>query len=201
MKHNKEYLYKLRFIQKKRTREIASILGVSTQRVSQILIKYFGSSGSVIPKRVFVCLECKKRCERYFSKYKGKKEFCSKECKIKYNSIRCSKCQKVAEKIYKNNGICRECNSKRIKEYYYTPSGNANIKKAIKKTTKKHWNKQIARLKVRAAILKGILKRPQKCEKCNKKGIIQGHHKDYTKPLKVEWLCIRCHRQADLEMV
>lgn len=56
-----------------------------------------------------------------------------------------------------------------------------------------------ARVAVREAIKAGRLTRPSQCEKC--KGTpkhpakVHGHHDDYTKPLKVRWLCASCHRQ------
>jgi hypothetical protein len=62
--------------------------------------------------------------------------------------------------------------------------------------------KQAVGVKLRAAIKRGIVTRPEVCQKCglipprNAKGYsgIHGHHHDYTKPLDVEWLCAKCHR-------
>lgn len=31
-----------------------------------------------------------------------------------------------------------------------------------------------------------------KCKECTKKDVAT-HHKDYSKPLDVEWLCVSCH--------
>lgn len=33
----------------------------------------------------------------------------------------------------------------------------------------------------------------KKCEICLKRKIVEGHHFDYEKPLKVIWLCRTCH--------
>jgi len=48
------------------------------------------------------------------------------------------------------------------------------------------------------AIRTGRLHRPPTCSSC---GIsdpkINGHHRDYTKPLYVEWLCYRCHAAVE----
>lgn len=41
----------------------------------------------------------------------------------------------------------------------------------------------------------GRIVRPDKCSKCEDKGIIHGHHPDYGKPLEVVWLCAKCHQR------
>lgn len=61
-----------------------------------------------------------------------------------------------------------------------------------------------ARRAVRSAVERGILVKPNSCQKCGKedtheskdgRSIIQGHHhKGYDLVLEIEWLCIRCHR-------
>ena len=48
------------------------------------------------------------------------------------------------------------------------------------------------------AIRDGRIKKPSSCSACNQKTTsrrLHGHHDDYTKPLKVRWLCIPCHRR------
>lgn len=44
-----------------------------------------------------------------------------------------------------------------------------------------------------AALREGLLIRPSCCSACGKRGKIDGHHADYSKPLDVEWLCRSCH--------
>ncbi len=53
--------------------------------------------------------------------------------------------------------------------------------------------KHRARHRLRLAIKAGKLKRPGSCISCGTRGRVQGHHADYSKPLEVRWLCIRCH--------
>ena len=40
----------------------------------------------------------------------------------------------------------------------------------------------------------GILVKPRRCEQCNKRRKLEGHHADYRAPERVEWLCLSCHR-------
>ena len=41
----------------------------------------------------------------------------------------------------------------------------------------------------------GVLIRPESCERCSGRGMrLVKHHKDYSKPLKVNWLCYPCHK-------
>lgn len=51
-----------------------------------------------------------------------------------------------------------------------------------------------AHAKVHRAVEKGALLRPDICSQCGlDKGVIEGHHEDYEKPLEVIWLCRLCH--------
>lgn len=54
--------------------------------------------------------------------------------------------------------------------------------------------KRKAQYAVSNAIRDGKLKRPKSCNVCGRTGRIEGHHKDYKKPLDVIWLCPPCHR-------
>lgn len=58
-----------------------------------------------------------------------------------------------------------------------------------------------ARRLVQRALARKVLVRPSVCAKCDKRRRhIESHHRDYSKPLDVEWLCRRCHRVADMLM-
>ena len=58
------------------------------------------------------------------------------------------------------------------------------------------------------AVRRGNIHKPDVCENCGHiypKTEIHGHHKDYSKPLDVKWLCIDCHsalhRSREAEVV
>lgn len=53
----------------------------------------------------------------------------------------------------------------------------------------KHRARQNLRMNVRL----GNIIRTAKCDKCKTPCKPEGHHKDYSKPLSVEWLCAQCH--------
>lgn len=68
----------------------------------------------------------------------------------------------------------------------------------------------LARAAVQRALKTGALVKAIKCEKCSKtpgtdaigRSKIQAHHyKGYEHALKVQWLCLRCHRSADAQCV
>ena len=53
--------------------------------------------------------------------------------------------------------------------------------------------KHAAHRAVQHALKVGTLKRPEQCEKCGDETYTIAHHPDYSKPLKVIWLCDACH--------
>jgi hypothetical protein len=67
------------------------------------------------------------------------------------------------------------------------------------RSRKKDPEKRNARLVISMRIYRGTLTRPDACEDCGTKCKPQAHHDDYSKPLDVRWLCLPCHRKADVE--
>lgn len=53
-----------------------------------------------------------------------------------------------------------------------------------------------AHKRVYHAVRAGLITKPDACETCGREVRLHAHHDDYTKPLKVRWLCGRCHRLA-----
>ena len=102
---------------------------------------------------------------------KGWGKFCSRSCSVSYNNSL-------------NNG-----------------TNNPNYKGGISKNhyhykliEKERYPERIrARDYVRRAIKRGRLKR-KACVSCGTNKDIHAHHKDYSKPLEVVWLCAKCHR-------
>jgi ribosomal protein S27AE len=54
-----------------------------------------------------------------------------------------------------------------------------------------------ARNALNNAIIAGKISRPKLCSDCGKQRPLQAHHKDYSRPLDVRWLCQSCHMHAD----
>lgn len=62
---------------------------------------------------------------------------------------------------------------------------------AAKRADANYLAKRKARRAVAYAVEKGRLLR-QPCERCGALKV-DGHHADYSRPLEVRWLCLRCH--------
>lgn len=62
------------------------------------------------------------------------------------------------------------------------------------KNNPEQWVRILARNTARRAILDGRLKR-QPCEMCGHPSS-HAHHKDYSRPIDVQWLCEDCHLRA-----
>jgi len=57
--------------------------------------------------------------------------------------------------------------------------------------------KKRAREELSYAVKIGRIKKPERCEGCNKIRPLQGHHPCYARSLKVKWLCTKCHSKLD----
>ena len=53
--------------------------------------------------------------------------------------------------------------------------------------------------KVSTAKRDGKLSVPASCETCGQADKLEGHHYNYDKPLKVTWLCVKCHNAVHLK--
>lgn len=89
--------------------------------------------------------------------------------------------------------LCRSCNTKRHKRYRSTVNGAERMCLAVARSINKYPEKQNARIKVRTAVQSGKLVKPSTCSVCRESRRIHGHHDDYSKPLEVRWVCIKCH--------
>ena len=106
-------------------------------------------------------------------------------------------------------GKCKECtkqdvrlrrerNIEKIRAY---DRERGKSPKRIKENTarnkirrQKHPEKLKAQTAVGNAVRDGRLAKRIRCQKCDKKTKVHGHHKDYKKPLDVVWLCPVCHK-------
>ena len=105
-------------------------------------------------------------------------------------------------------GECKVCTRKIRKTRWYNPAKRRQIAEYERtryqrrkrtetyrrnriKYKKRHPEKIKARSLVQYAIKKGeLIKEP--CMECNNKKV-EAHHKDYNKPLEVQWLCRKHH--------
>lgn len=68
---------------------------------------------------------------------------------------------------------------------------------AANAANRKYPDRVRARRQAQYAVRTGRLVRPDECSRCGVACTPQASHDDYTRPLDVEWLCVRCHRDKD----
>lgn len=88
---------------------------------------------------------------------------------------------------------------KERRHLYYVKNGekrHGEHRLVNKKWRHAHKTERNAKERVRLAVRDGILIRPEFCSFCKTLCKAQAHHKDYSKPLEVIWICASCHRFA-----
>ena len=78
------------------------------------------------------------------------------------------------------------------KERYQRPDRKKYVANLNRIHKLNHPQRNKARYDMSNAIRDGRLVRGA-CEKCGTRQHVEGHHKDYNKPLEVNWLCRECH--------
>jgi hypothetical protein len=111
-------------------------------------------------------------------------------------------------------GKCKECTKADVRrnrrdklEYYQTydrmrfqlPERRAAQYRSLKERNMREPQKYKARMALGNAVRDGRVKRLP-CEVCGHPDT-EGHHKDYSKPLDVRWLCFKHHREAHGQVV
>jgi hypothetical protein len=90
----------------------------------------------------------------------------------------------------------KPCRVKARHDYLQTEAGIKSANKAKAKWSDSNKKKVWVANCVSNAIRDGNLSKPANCSSCGKGECrIEGHHKDYDRPLTVTWLCSMCHRQ------
>ena len=95
---------------------------------------------------------------------------------------------------------CRKCNADRMRKYLATPSGKERAFAATYRSIDANRAHHNARVIVYRHVRKGTLEKPKVCSSCQLEKNLEGHHKDYSKPLNVTWLCRQCHADEHRRM-
>ena len=93
-------------------------------------------------------------------------------------------------------GWCKDC----IRLNSQTEKGKSIHKKGSETYWSKYPEKRKAQRVINNAIRDGRIERPSYCEGCFQEKFVEGHHPDYDKPLEVDWLCKKCHRELHKEL-
>lgn len=107
------------------------------------------------------------------------------------HEYRCRKCHGAQKKRW------RERNPEKAAEGHRR---GADARK--RRSRERHPEKAKARSQVAEAVRTGRIVKPEACEECGEKtekAKLHGHHRDYSKPLEVDWVCRPCHEAIHRE--
>jgi len=117
---------------------------------------------------------------------------------------KCAECVKGRIRNHRSENLekIREYDKKRANlphrvearaNYQKTDQGKMVKKKAIESYRKRYPMKYAAHVITRNYIRDGKIEISDSCSICKSTHLVQAHHDDYTKPLEIRWLCIKCH--------
>ena len=123
---------------------------------------------------------------------------------------KCKSCgeQKSPNDFYEGQPTCKECTKRRVRERARTnpkvqeydrkraklPQRRQNAARVSRRWREEHPEAYRAQNKVNNALRDGkLVKGP--CAICGTTKHVHGHHRDYSKPLEVTWLCAKCHHR------
>jgi endogenous inhibitor of DNA gyrase (YacG/DUF329 family) len=140
-------------------------------------------------------------CGVSFLRRHPRQRFCSDRCGNAKRNQRWAaarpEARRAADRRYReaNREKVREANRRYVQE---NPDRVLDSNRRYRATNPE---KQRAHILVGTAVRRGKLARPDACERCGTTDLVlHGHHRDYSQPLDVEWLCPTCHRAVHMEM-
>jgi len=127
---------------------------------------------------------------RVCGNHKSFVDFYNRQVRSDLSAGECKSCTKTRVKNRsRTNPSVQEYDRERAK----TPSRRAKTKEITRKWREDNPMGYLAHTAVSTAIRAGRLQK-MPCVFCSEK-IVHAHHKDYSKPLDVIWLCPKCHHR------
>lgn len=120
---------------------------------------------------------------------------------MEYKVCTACKTEKHVDNFYKSKQIadgynqkCKDCCYEYKKRLGISPPAKQRHYEASVRWRKKNRDKHWAHYVLRDWVKEGRVIRSPFCYDCGLKSEkIEGHHDDYTKPIRVHWLCKQCH--------
>jgi len=161
-------------------------------------IKEFSDFYKNKSKKDGLCTECKS-CQKMFWKSQRGKDIKRNSAK-KYRETNKEKIVEQKRKYYQTFAGT-ESHQKANKKYCSSDNGREYYRNHAKRQREKFPQRAKARRELGHAVDAGKINRPDTCVFCGKQSFTEGHHKDYSKPLEVDWLCRDCHKNLHQELV
>lgn len=148
-----------------------------------------------------ICKKCgvKKEFSEFY-KHKqmsdGYLSFCKKCVQKRVSEHRENNLEKVREYDRVRGRLSHRLEGNKIRSRDMSDEQKEKKKISIKKWQEKNKLKRSCHCILNNAVKTKKIFKPNKCSCCEKSDCrISGHHKDYTKPLIVAWLCDACHKK------